>query len=108
MNYTMFLDDEREPSLHLIASTSNLAICRNYDDAVATVKKLGMPDHVCFDHDLGQYSKTGHDFAKWLIQYALTLPTSPEIKYSIHSQNPVGAANIKGLIDGYNKHKDMI
>jgi hypothetical protein len=103
VNYTMFLDDERVPSDGLIAATDNLAVCRNFDDAVATVERLGLPEHICFDHDLGE-GKTGHDLAKWLVDFAMGCPIPPVIKYSIHSQNPIGAANIKGVIDGYNNY----
>lgn len=108
MKYTLFLDDERVPSSDLIVTTENLAICRTYDDAVETVLRLGMPEHICFDHDLGEYSRTGHEFAHWLVLYAFRTKPYPEIKYSIHSQNPIGAGNIKGVLDNYHKYKDIL
>lgn len=108
MKYTLFLDDERLPSSNLIATTENLAVCRNYEDAVDTVLQLGLPEHICFDHDLGEGSLTGHDFAKWLVLYAFRSEPYPIINYSIHSQNPVGAENIKGVIDNYHKYKDIL
>lgn len=100
--YILFLDDERFPSDALLLTDVDVVTCRNFDEAVSTVFLKGFPSHVCFDHDLGEKSKTGFDFAKWLVQVQLDTATPAEIKYSIHSQNPVGFANIKGLLDGYN------
>lgn len=108
MEYVLFLDDEREPSSSLLAQHERVIVCRSYDEAVKVVRENGMPDYVCFDHDLGPESKTGHDFAKWLVERAIylmeeTLECPPVFGYSVHSQNPVGAANIRGVIDGYRK-----
>lgn len=108
MTYTLFLDDEREPSLALLARDQNVIVSRNFTDAKDVVLRRGMPAHVCFDHDLGDDSLTGHDFAKWLVDHALDQPSPPEIKYSVHSQNPVGAANIRGTIDNYNKYRSNL
>lgn len=102
-DYTLFLDDERDPADRLVASGVNIIVCRNYDEAVNAVDKFGMPSHVCLDHDLGPDSKTGHEFAHWLVDYAVQQEPPAAIQYSVHSQNPVGAANIKGVIDGYIK-----
>lgn len=102
--YSLFLDDEREPSLRLSASVPNLIVCRSYDEAVQTVLSKGMPTHIYFDHDLGENSKTGFDFAKWLVDLALDNDIQTPIQFSVHSQNPVGAANIKGLLMQFNKY----
>lgn len=101
-NYILFLDDEREPADALIATGVEVVVCRNFNEAVSTTFLRGFPSHFCFDHDLGDNSKTGYDFAKWLV-YTYLDNEPREIKYSIHSQNPVGVANIKGLLDGYNE-----
>ena len=88
-----------------------------------------MPDTISFDHDLadehytpeyfwdnyeeskkfqewrGQYyqEKTGMDCAKWLVDYCMDNKKKlPEI--FVHSANPVGADNIKGLLDNFVKH----
>lgn len=101
-NYILFLDDERHPADALLATGTEVVTCRNFDEAVSAVFLRGFPSHICFDHDLGEGSKSGFDFAKWLVQVQLDASVPAEIKYSIHSQNPVGFANIKGLLDGYN------
>lgn len=104
--YVLFLDDEREPSLSLLAQSPNLIVCRSYNEAVALVLTRGLPQHICFDHDLGPDSKTGHEFAKWLVDWAMKADMFdwyPVIDYSVHSQNPIGASNIRGVIDGYHR-----
>lgn len=109
-NYVLFLDDERFPADALKASfAGDIVICRSFDEAVAQVKSKGLPAHTCFDHDLGNDSKTGHDFAKWLVNWAMDeeqFDVPPRIYYSVHSQNPVGVENIKGVVDGYNRWRE--
>lgn len=106
-NYVLFLDDERFPSDALERTFGgNIAICRTFDEAVTLVKTRGLPVHICFDHDLGINSKTGHDFAKWLVEWVMdddNFDMPPRIHYTIHSQNPIGAENIRGVIDGYHR-----
>ena len=105
-NYVLFLDDEREPSVSLLAQYERVVICRSFDDAVRVVQELGLPEHTCFDHDLGPESKNGHDFAKWLVEWVMDddrFEYPPHVGYSVHSQNPIGADNIRGVIDGYHR-----
>lgn len=93
MTYTLFLDDERFPT-----DETNV-IVRSFDEATAYVTKHGTPNHVCFDHDLGS-GRNGYHFALWLTERDLDGFGFPE-SYSVHSQNPVGAANIKSVMDKY-------
>ena len=102
-------------------------IVRNYDEFVKTITENGVPVILSFDHDLadehyrpsmydkdehytGYYTdgtfkeKTGYECAKWLIDYCIDNKVdTPTIVY-IHSMNPVGGKNIKGIFDSYNKH----
>ena len=103
-NYVLFLDDEREPSLYLLVQHTDVVVCRTYYEAVQLVRQRGMPSHICFDHDLGPHSETGYDFAKWLVDNFMQSGRTDPIRFSVHSQNPVGALNIKTLLDNYNKH----
>lgn len=98
----------------------------NYDQFVEWITVNGLPDIISFDHDLAdehytpeeywndydkskeyQDSKTykeknGHECAKWLVNYCqshgLKLPN-----YLVHSFNPVGADNIRGVLESYTK-----
>ena len=91
------------------------SIVRSYDEAVDWVLKVGFPEVISFDHDLGELhydsdytdEKTGYDFAKWLIEYDMDTNTMPkDFQFTVHSMNPIGAANIQQLLDNYIRHKN--
>lgn len=106
-NYILFLDDEREPSYGLLKDHSDIEVCRTYGQAVEVVLERGLPQHIHFDHDLGPDSKNGHEFAKFLVDWLIDKADGdgyPIIGYSVHSQNPIGADNIRGTIDGYHRY----
>ena len=111
----LFLDDSRN------APDFTWDVVRSYAQFVAWIEIHGVPDIISFDHDLGQEhydvfqntphastdeaqehynkftEKTGYDCAKWLVQNH-KLPK----QYLVHSKNPVGAANIRFVLDaGY-------
>lgn len=98
---SLYLDDERIPK-----TDRHWKIVRSYDEAVSYVIAYGLPTHVSFDHDLG-LGKSGYDFAKWIVEYDLDHPgTIPDgFSFNVHSANPVGAANISGLITSYLRSK---
>jgi hypothetical protein len=97
--YTLFLDDERFP----FPNTECVVIARNFDQAVKVINDLGIPTKISFDHDLGNDSQSGKEFLDWLIywhlEYAHNLATIQEV--IVHSANPIGARNIKGLWDNF-------
>ena len=127
----LWLDDLRNPFLDIEGKVpkvqGTIEWVLNYDQFVQWIAKFGLPDVISFDHDLAdehytpevywkdyqvskeyqdaqQYKeKTGMDCAKWLIEYCMDrncqLPT-----WYIHSANPVGADNIRGLLENYDKH----
>jgi len=103
MSYYLFLDDERFPP----DDGRNWVICRDGFEAAGVIGSMGFPKYISFDHDLGDSIPTGLDFVKWIVDADLnghiTIPN--DFDYFVHSQNPVGAANIRGLLDGYLKSK---
>jgi|GEM_PF-175675 len=129
----LWLDDIRNPFLNNENKVPNvkgkLIWVLNYEQFVEWITKFGMPDIISFDHDLAdehytpeQYwsdyqaskeyqeaqsyvEKTGYDCAKWLVDYCMDNDLDLPI-YFIHSANPVGADNIKGLLDNYNKFRN--
>lgn len=94
--WKLFLDDERHPV------TSDWCIARSSLEAQMMVEESGMPSEIAFDHDLGG-NDTAIKFIWWVIDnhYDHDLEIPVGFKYSIHSQNPIGAANIKALMDGF-------
>jgi hypothetical protein len=56
--------------------------------------ETGKVTECSLDHDLGNQVETGYDVAKW-IEYHAHDGTLPKIRCKVHSQNVVGAKNIK-------------
>lgn len=82
---------------------------KNYKEFVDYINNNGIPDAVCFDHDLGLLSyvdgkeMTGYDCAKYLIEYCINNNLKfPQ--YNIQSANPIGKDNINGIIRNFIKH----
>jgi len=136
MNRTLlWLDDLRNPTDNIwnnwIARQGvnptdyDITWVKNYDDFTDWIVNNGLPDVVCFDHDLGQdiaieryttggMTKTqakklkkletmsGFDATKWMVNYCmdndLRLPD-----WYIQSANPVGAENIKSYLQSFVK-----
>lgn len=106
----------------------NIVWVINYDQFTEWITENGLPKAISFDHDLAeqhyvpsdlhldyeaskkwqednyQYytERTGYDCAKWLVEYCMDRSQHLPI-YSIHSQNPVGADNIKGLLNNFER-----
>lgn len=135
----LWLDDSRNPLENdwLVFSPIGRDVdthwVKSYEEFVRWIECNGLPDGICFDHDLGyvvdpninkieyingeisafsllpysEEEKTGFDCAKWLINYCMTqnikLP-----KYNIQSSNPVGKENIDCLLKNYIKYCEKI
>lgn len=118
MSYNVFLDDVRVPDQVTWKKLPKYEwnIVRTYNQFINLVKNKGLPNYICYDHDLGDehygdtnidYSKykekTGYDCAKWMIEYC----ESNKLKhpnYIIHSMSPIGSKNIETLIENYNNN----
>lgn len=88
----LFLDDIRQPP------DNTWIVVRNFNEFKNHILKHGIPDMISFDHDLGDTLQDGYYCVKWLINMQY------EIKdYTVHSANPVGTANIIGLIENWKK-----
>lgn len=125
----LWLDDVRDPMTNdwLVFSPipktdiTEVIWVYSYQEFVYWIEKNGLPDGICFDHDLvmnvalkardmgmskrksrqlKQYENTGFDCAKWLINYCID-NNKPLPLYNIQSANPVGKANIDGLLKNF-------
>jgi hypothetical protein len=122
-----FIDEEKRVPIGNDKWNINWVL--NYEQFVQWIEIYGLPDAISFDHDLADehytpeyfwddyeenkkfqdwrgktyQEKTGMDCAKWLVDYCrdnkVELP-----KFYVHSANPVGADNIRGLLDNFIKH----
>jgi hypothetical protein len=120
--YYLFLDDVRVPNDVIwvnIPPHNYWNIVRSYNEFVNFISKNGVPEYICYDHDLSdmhyghglrgdsipydQYSeRTGYDCAKWLVEYCMKKGVKHP-NYVVHSLNPVGAKNIIKYVESYNK-----
>ena len=109
MKTLLWLDDVRNPlendwlNFSPIGKNVDVTWVTNYQEFIDHIMIYGLPDAICFDHDLGSYEETGYDCAKWLIDYCMKFEL-PLPKYGIQSANPVGKENIDCLLKNYLKH----
>lgn len=124
MTWNLFLDDERNLVDVTWASwevrekyrNEQWVIARNYTDALVEILNRGFPSFISFDHDLGDDQKTGYDVAKELVNNDIisgdekgreSYKFPDNFSYYVHSKNPIGKANIEGLLENYFKHKNV-
>ena len=103
--WTLFLDDER------FLVDPEEVVCRTIRDAVLEIAHRGAPTVIRFDHDLGG-NETGFEFIKILIDldqsevHDFRFPD--DFSFTIHSQNPIGAENIRSLLTQYLEWRDHV
>ena len=108
MAYKLFLDDIRSVStVYPKLSDSDFVIVRNFEDFKSTIIEKGIPDLISFDNDLGLDENgilvpDGYACAKWLV-YDSGLDLL-NLKFLVHSQNPVARDQILCLLNNYIKH----
>jgi hypothetical protein len=99
----IFLDDERIPINYL-----DFVVVRNYSEFVDTVLYAAEDiNYISFDHDLGEDSLTGYDCAKYLVDLDQDRGgiVNIDFQWYIHSQNPIGGANIHNYLMAYMRWK---
>ena len=103
MSYSLFLDDVRWPPTD---TNDKWLIARSGKEALYHIADRGVPSTISFDHDLGDNVPTGYDFAKDLVEMVLdgkiVLPDN--FTFTVHSMNPVGAENIRALMNNLLNH----
>lgn len=102
MTWKLFLDDER-----FSPNGDGWIIARSYKEAVRLIEANDLPSFISFDHDLGNNSKSGLDFAKWFANYIIEnnskepVYLDEDFGYYVHSQNPVGAKAIRDYMEWF-------
>lgn len=103
----LFLDDIRTIDMIYDKSTViEFDIVRSYDAFVNFIEKNGLPDFISFDNDLGlsengEVAPDGLAAAKWLVYESGC--DLRNLKFKVHSANPVAAEQIRGLLNNYIK-----
>lgn len=99
----LYIDDIRDPH------EDDFIVVRSYAEAVGYLRKNGCPQYISFDHDLGSNDGLdGIDIVKWIVNTDLNRDGTfipQDFKYNVHSANPVGVANIEGLLNNYLEHR---
>lgn len=92
----LFIDDERFPP----NDSYEWIIVRSSDAAVEYVIRYGLPDFISFDHDLGG-NDTAMKFIHWLVDELIDgkVKIPSDFDFYVHSQNPVGVANIQSYME---------
>ncbi|MCR9253133.1 MAG: hypothetical protein NXI20_22160 [bacterium] len=107
-NRKLFLDDIRTVEMiYSGPSAEGFDVVRSCEDFTKYIKENGLPDLISFDNDLGldengNVAPDGYAAAKWLV-YESGLDLS-NLKFNVHSANPVAAEQIRGLLNNYLKH----
>jgi hypothetical protein len=115
----IYLDDLRTPV------DKDWTVVRSYDEFVSTVTNIGLEniELISLDHDLGDTAmaewhrnvyhnytldynniteKTGMDCCRYLVAESMNQKI-PLPQIYVHSANPVGAENIRSILNRYNE-----
>ena len=108
MTYKLFLDDIRNVNMvHKNLTNNDFVVVRNFNDFKNTIIEKGLPELISFDNDLGldennMVAEDGYACAKWLVyESGINLQN---LKFKVHSANPVASQQIQGLLDNYIRH----
>lgn len=117
MKKLLWLDDMRNPftgnwvkNFSPIGFNVDINWVKDFHQFINWIKINGLPDAICFDHDLGDVTddeKTGFTAAIWLMDYCMDNDLKLPL-YNIQSDNTVGAENIDMLFKNYIKHVENI
>jgi len=108
MRYKLFLDDIRDVKMvYKNLTYEDFVIVRNFKDFKQVIIENGLPELISFDNDLGldeneNIAEDGYAAAKWLVyESGLDLRN---LKFNVHSANPVASQQIQSLLDNYIRH----
>ncbi len=107
MVYFLFLDDIRTAKMvYPNMEDNDFVIVRDYNSFIEKIKDSGLPDFISFDNDLGlnedgNIALDGYACSKWLV-YKSGLDIS-NLRFRVHSANPVAKIQIESLLNNYIK-----
>lgn len=100
-DWEMFIDDERFPADSI---SKSVVIVRSSKEAIDFCNAVqSFPKNIMFDHDLGG-ADTSMKFINWMIDRLYideprVFKLREDFTFSVHSQNPIGAANITATMN---------
>lgn len=86
---------------------ADFVIVRDFKSFVKTIIEQGLPEFISFDNDLGllpngELAPDGYACAKWLVNESEM--DLKDLKFHVHSANPVAKTQIESLLNNYIKH----
>ena len=113
MSIYIYVDDIREDDTwfrqNLDGSLWTPIVCRSYNQAIRVINEFYQDHYIILDldHDLGDLdaendgeynpnAPSGYDICKYVVENHI-----PLIGFHIHSMNPVGAENMRQLLQRY-------
>lgn len=111
----LWLDDSRNPLtddwlvFSPISQPFETIWVKSYDEFTAWITENGLPDAICFDNDIEDFSGIngteleGKDCAKWLVEYCLDNKLNIP-KWNCQSSNPNAKDFINGLLLSFIKN----
>lgn len=99
MMQKLFVDDLR------VSCGDDWIVKRNSQEAIDYIRNNGLPDVITFDHDLGgddTSMKIVHAITDMCLDKIITF--TPEFRFFVHSDNPVGAKNIELAMRSLYRH----
>lgn len=132
MSTLLWLDDIRNPfdleanwlvfSPFELLEGDEVIWVKSYNEFRKYIEDYGVPDGVCFDHDLSDFQalkgsgylddvpfpedeKTGKDCADFLVNYCIDNGT-PLPLWNCQSANPIGKENINSVLNNFKKYQE--
>ena len=96
----LYVDDIRNPKMWN-NNLDEVTIARTYEQALKNLLSFKF-DIIDLDHDLAE-EKTGYDIVKFIVENKIFAPT-----IYLHTANPVGRYNMKGMLERYTKSKVLV
>lgn len=110
MKHYIYVDDIRDDDIwfnrHLSNRTWYPHLCRTYQQTIDLITAILYSGETAqffldLDHDLGEGNEnelepSGYEICKWIVENQI-----PLVGFHIHSQNAVGAANMRQLLTHY-------
>jgi hypothetical protein len=100
MSYNLYIDDLR------VCPYDNFVVVRSSASAILHMKMNGCPHKISFDHDLGG-DDTSMIVVKWMVEQDMKTSNffRKDFNFSVHSANPIGAANLNAYLKSYLNNK---
>ena len=86
MKKLLWLDDFRNPKDYL-TEDYDIVWVKSYEEFCSHLENNGLPDIVCFDHDLGT-EKSGLDCARYLVNYCQQHNLDIQLNYGAFPDRP--------------------